>query len=312
MELRILFVGIGSIAKRHIKNLQKIANHEQIKISIDALRRQKVFDDIIEYNINNVYNDYSDIKTFYDIIFITNPTEYHISALKNVISLSDNFFIEKPIASFSQIDIAERIILPKNKIYYVACPLRYNSVIQYIKNNVKTEEVLYVRSISSSYLPEWRPNIDYRTTYSAHKNLGGGVSIDLIHEWDYLTYLFGIPSQVFYRFGKISNLEIDTEDFAEYIANYGNKIVSLHLDYYGRYTIREIMLITNEDTIIGDIANNKIHYLKSNKTFNFNEERNDYQIRELRHFLNIIIHKKNNDNDFYHAIQTLKLTQGVL
>ena len=115
MELRILFVGIGSIAKRHIKNLQKIANHEQIKISIDALRRQKVFDDIIEYNINNVYNDYSDIKTFYDIIFITNPTEYHISALKNVISLSDNFFIEKPIASFSQIDIAERIILPKNR-----------------------------------------------------------------------------------------------------------------------------------------------------------------------------------------------------
>ena len=185
-------------------------------------------------------------------------------------------------------------------------------MIQYIKNNVKTEEVLYVRSISSSYLPEWRPNIDYRTTYSAHKNLGGGVSIDLIHEWDYLTYLFGIPSQVFYRFGKISNLEIDTEDFAEYIANYGNKIVSLHLDYYGRYTIREIMLITNEDTIIGDIANNKIHYLKSNKTFNFNEERDDYQIRELRHFLNIIIHKKNNDNDFYHAIQTLKLTQGVL
>ena len=72
------------------------------------------------------------------------------------------------------------------------------------------------------------------------------------------------------------------------------------------------MLITNEDTIIGDIANNKIHYLKSNKTFNFNEERDDFQIRELRHFFNIIIHKKNNDNDFSHAIQTLKLTQGVL
>ena len=62
---------------------------------------------------------------------------------------------------------------------------------QYVKNNVDLSKVYSARAISSSYLPDWRPGQDYRTTYSAHKDMGGGVSIDLIHEWDYLSWLFG-------------------------------------------------------------------------------------------------------------------------
>ena len=44
-------------------------------------------------------------------------------------------------------------------------------------------------------------------TYSAHKDMGGGVSIDLIHEWDYLTYLFGMPSEIYSILDKVSDLE---------------------------------------------------------------------------------------------------------
>ena len=124
----------------------------------------------------------------------------------------------------------------------MACPLRYTNVIQYLKETIDPKKVNSVSIISSSYLPDWRPGTDYRNTYSAHKNLGGGVAIDLIHEWDYLSFLFRYASKKWKSFmGKISNLEIDSDDYAIYIAKYTNDMIAeLHLDYFGRKTIRAI------------------------------------------------------------------------
>ena len=99
---------------------------------------------------------------------------------------------------------------------------------QYVKANIIPDDVICVRAMSSSYLPDWRPGQDYRKTYSAHKDLGGGVSIDLIHEWDYLTYLFGWPKKVHSFIGKKSNLEIDSDDYAIYIAEFEKMIAELH------------------------------------------------------------------------------------
>jgi len=172
--------------------------------------------------------------------------------------------------------------------------------------------VISVRSISSSYLPDWRPAQDYRETYSAHKDMGGGVSIDLIHEWDYLTYLFGWPRQVRHMKGKKSALEIDSDDYAVYIAEYSDKIAELHLDYFGRKTIREIQLFTRNDTIIGDIANNQIKYLVGGQVIDFQEERHDFQRREIEHFLDMIEGISETKDGFSHGIKVLELTQGKI
>lgn len=83
------------------------------------------------------------------------------------------------------------------KLIYVAAPMRYTAIIQYIKQHLDMSQALSIRCICSTYLPNWHPNEDYRTSYSAHKDLGGGVSIDLIHEWDYITYLLGFPQKTY-------------------------------------------------------------------------------------------------------------------
>lgn len=312
--LKACFIGVGSIAKRHIRNLNCICKEDGIKIQIDAVKRsgkKETGDDIYEL-ITNIYSNIEDSGTVYDLIFITNPTEYHLETLQKVTPYGKHFFIEKPIVSITQLEMLQMYKAKTDAVYYVACPLRYNAVIQYIKNNFKKENIISVRSISSSYLPEWRPGQDYRNTYSAHKALGGGVSIDLIHEWDYLTFLFGKPSRVNYMSGKKSNLEIDSDDYAIYIGEYSDKIVEVHLDYFGRKTLRDITIFTEEDTIVGDIANNRISYLKSGKVIDFREERDDYQKRELRHFLEMIKGNSQSDSDIKHAVDVLKLTQGEL
>lgn len=308
-ELKVCFIGIGSIAKRHIKNLKKICNQDGICLTIDAVRRKECRD---EEEIRTIYTAIDQIKEMYDVIFITNPTNCHMESLKKAAAYGRSFFIEKPLAAADQIGEAETYKEEDGKFYYVACPLRYNAVIQYIKDKVKPEDVISVRSISSSYLPEWRAGVDYRSTYSAHRSMGGGVSVDLIHEWDYLTYLFGKPIEIKSFQGKKSGLEIDSEDYAIYIAEYSDKVVELHLDYFGRKTMREITLFTGEETIVGDIVNHTVTYLKRGETITFCEERDDYQIRELRYFLNMIRGEKQSECGLRHAIDVLKISQGVL
>lgn len=312
-KLKVCFVGIGSIAKRHILNLQAICRENNIALFVDALRSsQRPLPEEIERAVQNVYFDYADVPDDYDVIFITNPTEFHLDALKKMRDKGKNFFIEKPLVSYQKLDEVFTVDYRDDQVYYVACPLRYTNVIQYLKNNLDISRVISVRAISSSYLPDWRPGTDYRNTYSAHKDLGGGVSIDLIHEWDYLQYLFGQPERIFYTYGKKSQLELDCEDYAIYVAEYKDKVAELHLDYFGRQTIRQVEIFTDTDTIVGDLVHSRISYLKSGEVIDLSENRNDFQRKELLHFLELIRHPNPPHNSIPEAYRTLQYTQGVV
>lgn len=311
-SLKACFVGIGSIASQHMRNLWEICENHHIDIKIDALRRpesKKI--DAESVRLNTIYTSVQEMPADYDVIFITNPTALHISTLYQVHEKGKHFFIEKPVVSVARAEEAAKFVKREGSIYYVACPMRYKRVIQYIKENVDLTKVVSTRSFCSSYLPEWRPGTDYRKCYSAIKALGGGVSIDLIHEWDYLVYLFGFPQKLLYSFAKKSILEIDCEDYAAYIAEYTDKMVELHLDYFGRASLREIMLLTQEDTIVGDFIKNKVSYLKSGRVIELPEAYNYSKKQELLHFMNIIDGQAVNDNDIMTAYRTLLLTQGI-
>lgn len=312
-KLNVCFIGIGSIAKRHIWNLNEICKENHIDLTIDAVRNSVgTLPDKISGLVHQIYLSFDEMQDNYDAVFITNPTELHMDTLKKVHNKSKHFFIEKPLTSYKKMNEVNKLTYRKDSIYYIACPLRYTNVIQYLKRNINTADVISVRCISSSYLPDWRPDTDYRNTYSAHKDLGGGVSIDLIHEWDYIQYLFGKPEHIYYTHGKKSRLEIDCEDYAIYIADYKDKVVEIHLDYFGRKTLREIMIFTNEDTITGDLVNSRVIYHKTGKIINFSEQRNDFQRKELIYFIDLINGTKINENSIQEAYQTLNYTQGVL
>ena len=72
------------------------------------------------------------------------------------------------------------------------------------------------------------------------------------------------------------------------------------------------MIFTKDETILGDIADNKIKFLKSGNVIDFKEERDDYQKREIKHFIDMIDGKCEQDSDINHAIEILNITQGKL
>ena len=131
--------------------------------------------------------------------------------------------------------------------------------------------------------------------------------MDLIHEWDYLVDLFGKPETVVGMSGKYSNLDVDSNDNAVYIAQYPDMQISLHLDYFGRVPRRELEVYTSRDVIVGDLINSKVKFLKENKEINFEQARDSYQKLELEHFLDMIEGKKQNTNTVKQAVEVIKI-----
>ncbi len=307
--MRILIIGLGSIAKRHIMNLRSIAD-EAVLITVLRSGRGGPVSMEVERMIDRICSNISELEDYYDIIFITNPTSLHYDTLLKTLEYGRAFFIEKPVfrTGSEKIEVFEKT----DKTYYVAAPLRYCNVIQWLKNHMDFSLIHSIRIISSSYLPDWRVGTDYRSSYSAHKELGGGVSIDLIHEWDYLTYLIGFPREVKSIICHKSNFEIDSDDLAVYIAEYDDKVVEIHLDYFGRKAQRKIELYAEDDTIIADLLEQKIYFLCSGKTIDLSEERDSYQKKELLHFLDIVNGKCESDNSIEEACRVLCIARGVV
>ena len=310
--LKIAIVGVGSIAIRHIRNINRCLNNKRISFQIDIYRSGfgRVLPEDILRVIANQYLINKEIVEQYDVIFITNPTSLHFESLKRFQHFGKYFFIEKPVFSSYQKEQRELDLLDYRKCY-VACPLRYHPLIEYVKNNLNTQKVISVRVISSSYLPDWRPGTDYRKCYSAHVDQGGGVDIDLIHEWDYITYIFGKMDIGYCILDKMSDLEIECNDIAIYIARKQSTTFELHLDYFGRKPIRIMQLFTDSDTINCDILNGTISFLCYGKKVLFECERNEYQYKEIEHFFDIVSGKIESDSTIEHAVQLLRYAKGV-
>lgn len=310
--MKICIVGLGSIGKRHLVNIHEICKMRGIDLEVHALRKgNRPLPEDLKLLVNKQLLDITELDSEYDAIYITNPTNLHYLFLKDLIPYSKKFFIEKPVFEHAEYDL-DSLCMPTDGIYYVACPLRFTSVVMYLKEYVSKNTVYSARAICSSYLPDWRPSQDYTKTYSASKEQGGGVCIDLIHEWDYITYLFGLPTELKLFYGKLSHLQITSEDLAVYIAKYEDKLVELHLDYFGRMPKRCIELFTKEQTLTGDILGSRILFSEGGETVTFSELPNDKYLREMEYFFDLCQGKLQNINDIKTALTTIKLAQGQI
>ena len=286
--MKICMVCLGSIGQRHLRNIARVLSERSIAFTVEALRvKGRKLEAGIDTLISKTHYSSDTMPDDYDVIFVTNPTVFHYETVKQFLHKTRHMFIEKPV--FEKYREISDLHLGAG-VYYVACPLRHKKVIRYIKELVGQGAGFHsIRAISSSYLPEWRRGVDYRNVYSANKKLGGGVELDLIHEWDYIAYLFGLPEKMYKLVGRCSDLEIDSDDIAVYIAKYVDKMLELHLDYFGAETVRQLELMGNREKYIVDINRNTIKIMEQNKgdrQIDFGQD--DFYLTEMEYFFDLV------------------------
>ena len=289
--LTALFIGLGSIGSRHLKNLHTICAERGITLAADALRsspNRPLRPGVAELlRAQFTALDAPAARGHYDLAFITNPTSLHAEALQSLRGRAGALFIEKPIFSADQAGLDPAALLDPGQKAYVAAPMRWCGVMLALKKRLETGadgRPYCARVLCSSYLPDWRPGVDYRTVYSAHKAMGGGVTIDLIHEWDYLVDLFGAPERLYNLRGQYSELEIDSDDVSLYIAQYPGMLAEVHLDYFGRGYRRSIELFTPSGSLVADFGAGTLT-LPDGAVEAYTEDVNARYLREMAYFL---------------------------
>ena len=309
--MKFLFIGYGSIAKRHISNLIMLESElfsGGLQIELVTSKTFQEIELVHQSFVKMCFVNLDEVESWYDAIFITNITSLHFETLKRSQHLSDHFFLEKPAFHSGDLNLNNFDLF--RKIIYVACPLRHSKVFNAIMDFVNKNEVLSARAIVSSYLPDWRKGRNYSDSYSASTGLGGGVGLDLIHEWDYLVDLFGFPTKTSVFEAKLSKLDIESNDIYIAIGDSNKTFIELHLDYFGKVELRLLQLITNYETVEYDFLTSSMRDLSNKKTINFDEEINEFYISEIRYFVSLIYGKVENINNLNHALNVIRLMEN--
>jgi len=302
--VKVLIVGLGSIARKHIDALFSI-NKE---VDIYCLRSGSSLNNV--KGVTNIY-DLTDSRTIFDFAIISNPTYLHFRYIEKLTELGIPLFIEKPsLHSLENSSHLIDIIDQKSIVTYVACNLRFNPCIQFLKEIVQKEKLKIneVNVYCGSYLPDWRPEQDFKKVYSSNADMGGGVHLDLFHELDYTTWLFGMPTKSSSLLRSSSLLDICAIDYANYTLEYATFTANIILNYYRRKHKREIEIVLenvvwNIDLIRNKITINEEECLFINEAFQLKDT---YRL-QLEYFIDCLQKNLTPMNSFKESLENLKI-----
>lgn len=291
--MKIGIIGLGSIGSRHARNIQ--ASYPNATITI--LTKRTSWDDAEKKTTLM-----SSPKKFYeepqDVYFITNETHKHADTILRCLAAKPKgIFVEKPLAhSLKDVQKIRRAVMRNKGVFVVGYCMQWYGPFLRLKKLLKSGTIGTVsgmRIMVGQDLRTWRPG-DYRTRYSADAKRGGGVVLDLIHELNYPGWMLEEKLQFVYgATGKVSSLEISTEDVSESVlVTSKGQLVSVHQDYFQVPGGRSCEVWGSKGTLLwrwflpeGEAHAIQIHTPISSRKISFREQRGVMYVRLLKDFM---------------------------
>jgi len=294
--MRVLIVGFGSIGQRHYENLRHI--DPEIEITIWR-QHTKTMPETGNSECRIVHTLDEALQPKPDCALICNPASQHIQTALSLAKEGIHLFIEKPISdTLEDVDALVALCKQKRLTLMVGYNFRFYKPLQMMRSAIlkgKVGRILNIRAEIGQYLPDWRPERDYRESVSAKKTLGGGALLELSHELDYVRWIVGEVEQVYCLSGHVSDLEMDVDDMAEIVLKFQDGIFgSVHLDMVQRTPFRLCRVIGTDGTIEWN-ANS--HQVRLFSVFEngwqdlhpaMDMDRNEMYDAELKHFFGCI------------------------
>jgi predicted dehydrogenase len=291
---RIVVCGFGSIGRRHTANLRKLLPNAQITV-FRQHNRETSASDLPKAQVNIVYSLEDALAAKPEAVLICNPAPFHVSTAQNFAEAGAHIFMEKPVSdSLEGLDHLIETCTQRKLVFFVAYPLRFDSALSEMRDAILSGEIgrpLLINATVGQYLPDWRPDQDYRQGVSAQKALGGGALLELSHELDYVQWIMGDVTSVAAKLSRDSDLEIDVEDTVDLSLDFKSGATgSVHLDMTRKSPIRTCTVSGTQGTAEWDGLESTAR-IKLNETAEWRwlspktQNSNAKYISELSHFL---------------------------
>ncbi|MFC1499364.1 Gfo/Idh/MocA family protein [Verrucomicrobiota bacterium] len=308
-DMYVLVVGLGSIGTRHLNNLYDLGIGR-----LSAFRSRNLPPPAeLKAEKLEIFMDYDEaLASGPDAVVIANPSAFHVPFAKKALEAGCHVYLEKPVShTLDGTDEIMELACDKNLSVAVGCQLRFHQNLEAIKQWLDADRIGCLISAHidvGEYLPGWHPWEDYRKSYAARADMGGGVILTLIHEIDYLYWLFGGIDRVYAEGGHLTPLEINVEDTA-LISMHAkdNMCVHLHMDYWRDPPVRKMNIIGEKGEITWDYYTGHAVLKQKGKVLEESRidekwERNDLFVAVMKDFLQSVQEEK---------LSKIPLTEGV-
>ena len=317
---KVLIVGYGSIGNRHLENFLRF---KDIQLTVYTKRNDIQLLKKKGIKVSDSLNEC--LKENPNIAVIANETSLHVPTAIKLAKAGLDLFLEKPLSnSLKDVEKLHAIVKKKKLITQMGCNLRFHPCIKKIKSLIEQEKIGKIISAqvqNCSYLPDFHRWEDYRKSYAARKDLGGGVILTSIHEIDYMYWFFEEVENVVSISGKFSKLDVTAEDYVSSLLRFKNKVIGeLHMDYFQRPSFRSCKIRGTKGEIYWDSDNNCVNIYNMNKKrwetkfdsdFSNNLDTYSSYVEELKHFLKCVKHRKETINNLEQGIATLKIALAI-
>jgi predicted dehydrogenase len=313
--MRALVLGCGSIGARHAGNL-KALGLEVVIADPDGAATAR----LAAATGAGVVTRESAPEC--DLVVVATPTAFHVADLAWALDRGADVFVEKPL-TWSRTDSAAARDLVRthaDRVVMVGCNLRFSEGYRALSENLASVGTPVAFLVDYGWwLPAWRPDVDYRTQYSAQRSLGGGIVLDAIHEIDYTLALAGPAVEVTGRCSSTGTLEIDVEDVADItLRHQGGAQSHIHMDYLRRQYARSCTAIGNRAQITWDVPSASVQRVDEpgaapqTVALHVDSDPNRQYVEEMRHMLAAMETRTPTCNDVERAATTLDVALTVL
>lgn len=309
-------VGLGSIAKRHVKNLRTIHPLSKIyTVSSSGVNNETLAGSNATVSLNEL------IKLKPTFILIASPATFHIKTAIEIVEANIPVLIEKPLAD-NYLSALDFVNICKSKDFRniaVGYCLRFLPAAACVKNIIESEglgKIYNVRSEVGEFLPYWRPTKNYRNGVSANKNLGGGALLELSHELDYLLWLFGPLNLEHSALRKSGELDVNVEDTADLVLTSETGVhVTIHLDFIQKAPRRFCHIIAEKGRLEWDLIGNTVNEYNSNETVTLysdaNYDKNEMYLDMIKEFKAIETKYSQRLSSIHNSLEVLKIIDNA-